>query len=811
LTSINDAPREKALTCSASLSGRATPPKVEMIQEPVSRPAAGPAAPLGLTGEEARRRLAHDGPNAIVDVAQHPVQRALGKLWAPVPWMLEAAILLQLILGDYVEAGVVALLLVFNAGLGFVQEGRAQATLDALKSRLALVASVQRNGQWTTAPAADLVAGDLVKLSLGSVVGADVRLAEGSILIDQSMLTGEALPVEAGAGTDAYAGALVRRGEAVGQVTATGARTKFGRTAELVRSAKVESSQQKAILRVVRNLALFNGGLTVLLTIYAFLSPMPRTDIVPLVLVSILASIPVALPSMFTLAAAVGARALARSGVLPTRLSAVDEAGGIDVLCADKTGTLTRNALAVTDVRPMPGFDAAHLLALAALASSDGGQDPVDAAIRAAAKGQPVPDAPSLVAFLPFDPAVKRAEATVRDAAGASVRVVKGAFATVQGLAQCPDAAAALVAELEAKGLRVLAVASGAPAQLVLMGLVALSDPPRADSADLVAELAALGVRTVMVTGDARLTAESVAAAIGVKGATWAVTPLPDDLKAEDFSVFAGVLPEDKYRLVKALQKSGHVVGMCGDGANDAPALRQAQMGIAVSTATDVAKSSAGLVLTEAGLGGVVASVKEGRATFQRILTYTLRTIVHKMVQVLFLAIGLVMTGQAILTPLLMVLMMVTGDFLSMSSSTDNVRPSPTPSVWRIGHLTVAGVVLGLVDLAFCVACFAAGKFILGFDALTLRTLTVVTLVFSGQAVFYVARERRHLWSSRPGKWLLVSSAVDLAIVSLLAANGVLMKPLPIVVIAVLAAAAAVFAVLLDTVKVALFRRLRIA
>jgi H+-transporting ATPase len=766
--------------------------------------------PLGLTSEEARRRLQQGGPNAIVDVAQHPVRRAVGKLWAPIPWMLEAAIVLQLILGDYVEAGVVALLLLFNAGLGFVQEGRAQATLDALKSRLALVASVQRDGKWITAPAAELVPGDLVKLSLGSVVAADVHLTEGSILIDQSMLTGEALPVEDGAGADAYAGALVRRGEAVGQVTATGLRTKFGRTAELVRGAKVESSQQKAILRVVRNLALFNGALTVLLTIYAILLLMPRGEIIPLVLVSILASIPVALPSMFTLAAAVGARALARSGVLPTRLSAVDEAGGIDILCVDKTGTLTRNELAVTDVRAMPGFDIGHLLALAALASSDGGQDPVDAAIRAAAGSQPVSDAPDLVTFLPFDPALKRAEATVRQAGGVIGRVVKGAFATVQGLARCPDTAAGVVAELEAKGLRVLAVASGPPAQLELVGLIALSDPPRADSAALVAELAALGVRTVMVTGDARLTAQSVAGAIGIKGATWAVTPLPDDIKAEDFSVFAGVLPEDKYRLVKALQKSGHIVGMCGDGANDAPALRQAQMGIAVSTATDVAKSSAGLVLTEAGLGGVVASVKEGRATFQRVLTYTLRTIVHKIVQVLFLAIGLIMTGQAILTPLLMVLMMITGDFLSMSSSTDNVRPSATPSVWRIGRLTAAGVILGLVDLAFCVSCFATGKFVLGLDTLTLRTLTVVTLVFSGQAVFYVARERRHLWSSRPGKWLVASSVVDVAIVSFLAFEGILMKPLPLFVLASVFIAAAAFAVLLDTVKVALFGRLRI-
>jgi H+-transporting ATPase len=786
-------------------------PLAESVALPKLMDAANVGIRLGLTSDEAGRRLVTFGSNAIADVAQHPVRRALGKLWAPVPWMLEAAILLQLFLGDYVEAGVVAFLLVANAAIGFFQEGRAQATLDALKSRLALVAAVQRDGIWITVPAATLVAGDLVKLSLGSVVAADVRLLDGSILVDQSMLTGESLPVEAGAGAETYAGALIRRGEAVGEVIATGNRTKFGRTAELVRSATVESSEQKAILRVVRNLALFNGAVTVLLTIYAVWLPMPRGDIVPLILVAVLSSIPVALPSMFTLAAAVGARALARQGVLPTSLSAVDEAGGIDILCSDKTGTLTRNELAVMSVHAMPGFDDRHILALAALASSDGGQDPVDAAIRAAAARQPVTDEPDLVNFLAFDPTLKRAEATVREANGTVARVVKGAFAVVQDLSQPSPACSAIVDELQAKGFRVLAVASGPAAKLRMVGLIALSDPPRQDSAALIAELNSLGVRTVMVTGDAPVTAQVVASLIGISGPIWAKTPLPENLQADRFSIFAGVLPEDKYRLVKALQSSGHIVGMCGDGANDAPALRQAQMGIAVSTATDVAKSAAGMVLTESGLGGIVASVREGRTTFQRILTYTLRSIVHKVVQVLFLATGLVMTGQAILTPMLMVLMMVTGDFLAMSSSTDNVRPSPTPSVWKIGPLTMAGVIMGMFDLLFCVACFSTGRFLLNLDTGTLQTLTVVTLVFSGQAVFYFSRERQQLWSSRPGKWLIISSAVDLTFISLLAVNGLLMRPLAIAVVAGLFVAAVIFSLVLDSVKLVLFQRFRIA
>ena len=295
----------------------------------------------GLTTDEARRRLAKSGPNAMPDTSAHPIRVALDKFWAPVPWMLEAAIVVELALGKYVEAGIIALLLVFNAALGLFQESRAQATLAALKSRLALTASVQRDGAWKTVTATEVVPGDVVKLSLGAVVAADVKLTGGEVLLDQSMLTGESVPIEAGAGVQTYAGALVRRGEAEAEVTATGARTKFGRTAELVRTAHIVSTQQKAVLRVVRNLAAFNGVVIVLLVAYAWYIKMPVADIIPLVLTAILASIPVALPATFTLASALGARALAKRGVLPTRLSAVDEAASMVVLCADKTGTLT--------------------------------------------------------------------------------------------------------------------------------------------------------------------------------------------------------------------------------------------------------------------------------------------------------------------------------------------------------------------------------------------------------------------------------------------------------------------------------------
>jgi H+-transporting ATPase len=764
----------------------------------------------GLTSDEARRRLEKFGPNAVPDASLHPLRRALAKLWAPVPWMLEAAIVLEVVLRKYVEAVIIAGLLAFNAALGFLQEGRAQATLAALKSRLALSASVRRDRVWTTVPSAELVPGDVVKLSVGAVVAADVRLTEGSVLLDQSMLTGESVPLEAAAGSETYAGALVRRGEAVAEVTATGTRTKFGRTAELVRTAHVESSQQKAVLRVVRNLAMVNGVLIVMLVGYAYALKLPPAEIVPLVLTAVLASIPVALPATFTLAAALGARALAHLGVLPTRLSAVDEAASIEVLCSDKTGTLTLNELKVTAVHPMPGFDESHVLGMAALASSDGGQDPVDAAIRSAAAHSAATDLPKLSKFVPFDSATKMSEATAVDSSGATVRAVKGAYAAVVGLAQPSPDASATADQFEAQGFRVLAVAVGPPDAMKLAGIVALSDPARPDSAALIAELRALGVRTVMVTGDAPATATIVARAVGLDGAVCPPGPIPDGVRPEDFAVFAGVLPEGKYDLVKAFQRSGHVVGMCGDGANDAPALRQAQMGIAVSTATDVAKSAAGIVLTKPGLGGIVASVKEGRVTFQRILTYALNSVNKKTVQVLFLAVGLVMTGHAILTPMLMVVIMLTGDLLGMSLTTDNVRPSPTPNAWRIGALTIAGVFMGIGELVFCTAVLAVAKYRLSFGIETLRTLAFVVVVFGNQATTYTNRERRRLGSSRPSRWLIGSSVADLLIASTLATCGIAMAPLPALVVGGTLVAAAVFAFVLDLAKVPVFNRLRI-
>jgi H+-transporting ATPase len=634
------------------------------------------------------------------------------------------------------------------------------------------------------------------------LVPADATLASGSVMVDQSMLTGESVPVDAESGSKIYASSLVRRGQAIAEVTATGSKTYFGRTAELVRIAQSASTQQAAIFGATRNLVIINGTVAVLIVASAYFMALPQPALIRLALTALLATIPVALPATFTLSAAFGAQILATRGVLLTRLSAAHEAAAMDVLCADKTGTLTQNALQLADVVPMPGFDRERVLALAALASSEEGQDSIDAAIRAAAaRSQGAYTKERLLRFVPFDPATKSSEAFVVDGDGLELHITKGAFEVVARVVETPTDARHLVDALAQRGNRVLAVAAGPPNARRLAGLIALSDPPREESAKLVAALPDMNVRTVMVTGDSAVTGAAIASKVGIDGAVCPPQDLSEDASINEYGVFARVVPEQKYQLVKALQHHGHVVGMCGDGVNDAPALRQAQIGIAVSTATDVAKAAAGMVLTKAGLGGVVFAVREGRVGFQRLLTYTFNMLVKKIEIVLFLAIGLGLTGHAVLTPALMVLLFLTNDFLSMSLTTDRASAAPSPSVWRMRNITAAAIVLGICKLGFSTALLATGKFKLGLPAGELRTLAFITLVFGNQALLYVLRERRRIWTSKPSIWVLASTAADIAIVSTLALSGILMEPLPWRVVATVFVAAIGFGLILDQIK----------
>lgn len=772
-------------------------------------PASPGAATPGLSSLEAAERLKQYGPNAVAEERAHPARALLGKFWASVPWMLEAVIVLQLVLGKFDEAIIIAALLVVNAILSFVQESRANKALALLKRRLAVQARVRRGGRWQLIPAPELVPGDAVHLRLGDLAPADIRLSDGQLLLDQSALTGESLPVESGRGAVAYAGAIVKRGEATGEVTATGSRTYFGKTAELVRTAKTVSHLESIIFTIVKYLVILDVALVAVLLAYALTTGMPLTEVIPFALILLVASVPVALPATFTLATALGARELARRGVLVTRLSAIEEAAAMDLLASDKTGTITENRLTLAALKPSAPHSEDELLRLAALACDEATQDPIDLAILNAAQSRGLlAEVPPRLRFIPFDPATKRSEVLFQQD-GAPWRVLKGAPRVIAALsASAPDVSAE-VERLAADGYRVLAVAAGKGDSLELIGLLALHDPPRVDSRDLVQNLRELGVRVLMVTGDGLATARTVAAAVGIGGRACPREDLDAAVgdHAASCDVFARVFPEDKFRLVQALQRAGHVVGMTGDGVNDAPALKQAEVGIAVSNATDVAKASASLVLTNPGLTDVLAAVETSRRIYQRMLTYTLNKIIKTIEIAVFLSLGVMLTGTFIITPLLIVLLLFTNDFVTMSIATDRVSFSRRPDRWNIRTLVLTGGALAGFILVLSFGVFFAARAWLDLSLSQLQTLIFLLLVFSGQGTVYLVRSRRHFWHSAPSHWLLLASAADIAVVSVLATRGVLMTAIPPALVAVLLALVFVYLTLVDFVKVRIFRR----
>lgn len=765
----------------------------------------------GLTGAEAAERLARVGPNALAVERRHLVRKLASKLAGPVPYLLEAAIVLELAAGKVTEAIIVAALVVFNGVLSFVQEGRAANALSMLRSRLAVHARVRRDARWQLVDAEQLVPGDLVHVRVGDIVPADIAVLDGTVSVDQSVLTGESADVEVTSGGACYSGSIVHRGEATGEVTATGSHTYFGHTAELVRTAKTASHLEETIFKIVWALLALDGALVVAIIAYGIVTRLPASELLPFVLILVVATVPVALPATFTLATSVGALELVRAGVLVTHLSAIEEAAAMDLLCTDKTGTITENRLTVVAVHPFGGHGDGDVLSLAAAASDEATQDPIDLAVLQAARAAGAGDAGRRRAFVPFDPSTKRSEATV-ESGGRTLQVVKGAPAVVAALAQAPPPETVdAVTALASGGARVLAVAAGATGGgLQLIGLVALGDPVRSDSAALVGHLDELGVRVVMVTGDGAPTALAVARQVGIGERVGSV----DDLRAHpdaeiDFDVIAGVLPADKLALIERAQHSGHVVGMTGDGVNDAPALKRAEVGIAVSSATDVAKGAASLVLTDEGLGNVVAAVETGRRVYQRMLTYTLNKIAKTFQVSLFLGLGLLATGAFVTTPRLVLLLLFANDFVTMSLATDRVGFSPRPDRWQVPALSVAALGVAVPWLTFAFGTFLVGRHVLGLDLASTQTLVFVMLVATGQATIYLVRERRHLWASRPSTWMLAATAADLVVVTVFATRGILMAPVPLVDVGVLLAAVLAATALLDLAKAPLLARIR--
>ena len=733
---------------------------------------------IGLTRAEVEIRRKEHGYNEVAETKGHPVLKFLRKFWGISAWMLELIMILSAALGKYSDLVVVSALLVINAVLSFLQERRAAGVVEALRRRLQVSARVLRDSSWQVVPARELVPGDIVRVRPGDIIPADVKLLTEALTVDQSALTGESKDADKAPGGVLSSGSIVRRGEGNGVVMLTGAKTYFGRTTELVQQARPTLHIEAVVSKVVRWLFVIVGVLLAVVVVLSLIRGESLLEMAPLVLVLLMSAVPVALPVMFTVSMAVGSKELAKRGVLVTRLSAAEDAATMDVLCVDKTGTITLNQLAVTGVIPLEHATEADVLFAGALASQEANQDPIDLAFLAAAKERHIFDnVPKVapVSFAPFDAKNRRTEAVVEQN-GQRLRVMKGAVRTIAeacGL-QPPaiDELEARVGASAAKGYRTLAVARGAETGTpALVGLVSLYDPPRPDAKQLIATLQDRGVSVKMLTGDALAVASEIARGVGLANIRRVA-----DLKAasaqtgnQTVDLFAGadgfaeVFPEDKYIVVKHLQAAGHVTGMTGDGVNDAPALRQAEVGIAVSTATDVAKGAASVVLTQPGLTNIVALVEQGRTIYQRILTWIINKISRTILKSAFVAIAYVVTGKFVVSAFAMLLLTFMTDFAKIALATDHVRSSRKPETWNIGGFITVSVVLGVAMVAETLLLLSIGwaHFGLATNNNALYTFSFLTLLYF--AVFSVAsaRERRAFWSTMPSKSLMAALSAD--------------------------------------------------
>ncbi len=751
----------------------------------------------GLTHAEVDARRKEHGYNEVPGQKRRPVLKFLGKFWGVSAWMLELIMLLSAVLRKYSDLAVVSALLVVNAVLSFMQERRAAGVVDTLRRKLQVSARVLRERSWQVIPARELVPGDIVRVRPGDIIPADVKLLTGALRVDQSALTGESRDVDKAPSDVLSSGSVVRRGEGNGVVILTGAKTYFGRTTELVREARPKLHIEAVVAKVVRWLFVIVGVLIGLVIVLSLIRHGAFLEMIPLMLVLLMSAVPVALPVMFTVSTAVGAKELAKRGVLVTRLSATEDAATMDVLCVDKTGTITMNQLAVTGVIPLEHATESEVLFAAALASQESNQDPIDLAFLSAAKERHVFDnaaAVTPISFAPFDANNRRTEAVVEQN-GQRLRVMKGAVRTVAeacGL-QSPaiEGLEAQVSESALKGYRTLAVArgpeTGAPA---LVGLVTLYDPPRPDAKQLIAALRSLGVSVKMLTGDALAVASEIAQELGLPN-----IQRVSDLKAASALVgneavdwlagvngLAEVYPEDKYIVVQHLQAAGHVTGMTGDGVNDAPALRQAEVGIAVSSATDVAKGAASVVLTEPGLTNIVALVEQGRTIYQRILTWIINKISRTILKAAFVAIAFVVTGKFVVSAFAMLLLVFMTDFAKIALAADHVRPSSKPETWNIGGFITVSVVLGVAMVAESLLLLWVGwsRFGMATNNNALYTFSFLTLLYMAVFSIVSARERRWFWATMPGKTLIAALAADALIGTVLTFIGLPgLMPLP--------------------------------
>lgn len=718
-----------------------------------------------------------------------PLLRLARKFWGLTAWMLELTTLFSFLLQKYFDVYVIGALLVVNAIVGFAQEQKASGAVEALNKRLRINARLLRDGRWQILPANVVVPGDIVRVRAGDFVPADLKIIEEAELgVDQSALTGESMTIDKKEDDMLFSGTIVKRGETNAVVVATGNKTFFGKTTELLQTARPKLHMEEITSKIVRRLLVMVGILIAMVLVASYFDGINLIGVIPLTLVLVVFAVPVALPAMFTVSMAIGSLELAKKGVLVTRLSASEDAASMDILCADKTGTITMNRLSVTNVVAGEGFDDNTVILYGALASQEANQDPIDLAFISAARERNLPiQSYTQKQFIPFDPKTRRTEAVV-GSGSREFRVVKGAANVVAEACHLNLEKAGIEEKMNdfaTRGYRTLAVATSGPDNaLRFCGLVALYDMPRPDSKDLIMELNDIGVSVKMLTGDALPIAKEISNQVGLGDSLVRASDLKREMEkqpskaaeiTEKSNGFAEIYPEDKYALVKSLQSGGHITGMTGDGVNDAPALRQAEVGIAVSNATDVAKGAASAVLTEEGLSNIVCLVEVGRMIYQRIVTWTLNKIVKTFEVAVFIALAFLLTGYYVVSALDIVLLLFVVDFVTISLSTDRVRWSKQPEKWNVTGLVKVGVLLGVFTVIELFGLLFIGLRYLGLanDSSSLQTFTFAALFYLGMFTVLIVRERGHFWNSTPSRTLLVAIIADMMLVAVLVSVGI--------------------------------------
>lgn len=740
----------------------------------------------GLGMEDAKKRLAEYGYNEVPEKKTHFLLRLAKCFWGIVPWMLEATAFLTWFLGKYPDTIIIVALLFFNATISIMRQRKASMAMEALKQRLSIQSRVKRDGTWSVIPARELVPGDLIRVRAGDILPADMKIVGGNVNVDQSILTGESTTVEKSGGESVYSGSIVKRGESTGIVDATGTRTYFGKTVELVDLAKPKLHMEELTVRIARRVAMIVIVSLLIAFAYALLTGFQFAVLLPLAVVLLVSAVPVAMPTMLTLNMVLGSSVLAKNGVLVTRLSASEDAAVMDVLCVDKTGTMTMNKLFVEEEFPVNGFGKNDVILYGALASNEANQDPIDLAFLAAAKEIHISlDGYSQTEFVPFDPQTRMTGSTVQRS-GEKFYVRKGSFKAICSYCKMTDESIASLSKeadaLSAKGLRVIAVAKGGQeGRFELVGLAGVADRIRQDSRETVLQLNDLGVSVKMLTGDALAIAKNIAPQIGLGDN---IIRMPDmrDVQnpnlsgsmIEKSSGMAEIYPEDKYTIVKSLQSRGHIVGMTGDGVNDAPALKQSEVGIAVSNATDIAKDSASAVLVTEGLGGILAMIKTGRAIYQRIFSWVLNMVTKKTFMVGYIVSMLFLTHSLVISIFSMILLIFFADFATMSISTDNVRYSKRPDSLDTSWLFKVGIPLAVLAIIEGVVLTVVSMTYFGLSSNIHRlyTFTFSYLVIESLFSLMIVRERGHFWKSRPSNILLITIVTEIAIVSVISILG---------------------------------------